>query len=228
MPQPTRPGGSFSRGGRAGGRSRRLAGLGAGIVLVVAALAAIGVTPGHSAEPRPAAGSLAGQLLIASTEMQDPRFAQTVIYMVRHDPSGAQGLVVNRPLGELPLAVLLEQMGMEKKGIQGTVRLHSGGPVDGLRLFVLHTADYVGDGTLSIKDGFALSWEPAILDAIAQGKGPRRVLFAAGYAGWGPGQLEAEMKAGAWTRASADEALIFDTDHATKWDRATARRKIDL
>ena len=216
------------RGRRTGCRSRRPAGLGAGLVLIVAALAAIGVTPGHSAEPRAAAGNLTGQLLVASSEMQDPRFAQTVIYMVRHDASGAQGLVVNRPLGELPLAVLLEQMGMETKGIQGSVRLHSGGPVDGLRLFVLHTADYVGDGTLSIKDGIALSWEPAILGAIAQGKGPRRALLALGYAGWGPGQLEAEIKAGAWVRAAADEALVFDTDHATKWERGTARRKIDL
>jgi putative transcriptional regulator len=91
-----------------------------------------------------------------------------------------------------------------------------------------YTPPTTSDGTLSVKDGIALSWEPAILDAIAQGKGPRRVLFAAGYAGWGPGQLEAEMKAGAWVKASADEALIFDTDHASKWDRATARRKIDL
>ena len=198
------------------------------MVLVVAALAAIGVAPGHSAEPRAAIGNLAGQLLVASPEMGDPRFAQTVIYMVRHDASGAQGLVVNRPLGELPLAVLLEQMGIEKKGTQGTVRLHSGGPVEGLRIFVLHTTDYVGDGTLSIKDGIALTWEPTILGAIAQGKGPRRAMVALGYAGWAPGQLEAEMKAGAWVRASADEALIFDTDHGSKWDRAMARRKIDL
>ena len=211
-----------------GSGSRRSTGLGPGVVLVVAALAAIGVAPGHSAEPRAAVGSLSGQLLVASPEMGDPRFAQTVIYMVRHDASGAQGLVVNRPLGELPLAVLLEQMGMDKTGIQGTVRLHSGGPVEGLRIFVLHTADYVGDGTLSIKDGIALTWEPAILAAIGRGKGPRRAMFALGYAGWAPGQLETEMKAGGWVRAAADEALIFGTDHASKWDRAMARRKIDL
>ena len=160
--------------------------------------------------------------------MPDPRFARTVIYMIRHDASGAQGVVVNRPLREIPLALLLEQMGIESKGVPGTVRLHAGGPVENLRILVLHTAGYAGEGTLAVRDGFAVTWEPDILQAIARGKGPRRMLFAVGYAGWGPGQLEGEMKAGAWVRASADEALLFDDSDETKWERAMARRKIDL
>ena len=90
------------------------------------------------------------------------------------------------------------------------------------------SGDYASAGTLGVKDGIALTFQPDILDAIARGKGPRRALFAVGYAGWAPGQIEAEMKTGAWARASADEALIFDGDHDTKWDRAMARRKIDL
>lgn len=196
--------------------------------LAAVALTAIAVTPGHSAEPRPRPGDLTGQLLVATPEMPDPRFAQTVIYMIRHDSSGAQGLVVNRPLREVPLALLMEQMGMESKGVQQTVRLHAGGPVDTLRILVLHTTGYAGDGTLPVKDGISVTWEPDILRAIAQGKGPRRTLFAVGYAGWGPGQLEAEMKTGAWVRAAADEALLFDGNYETKWDRAMARRKIDL
>jgi len=198
------------------------------VVLVAVALAAIAVTAGGSAQPGAGVGSLAGQFLVATHEMQDPRFARTVIYMVRHDASGAQGLVVNRPLREIPLALLLEQTGIESRGVEGTVRLHAGGPVDVLRIFVLHTGDYASAGTLGVKDGIALTFQPDILDAIARGKGPRRALFAVGYAGWAPGQLEAEMKTGAWARASADEALIFDGDHDTKWDRAMARRKIDL
>jgi putative transcriptional regulator len=224
MPQPPPTRTSFfpTRRGRSGSRWV--------IVLLLAlALAAIASTPGRSQEPRAGTGSLAGQILVATPEMQDPRFARTVIYMVRHDATGAQGLVLNRPLRrEIPLAVLLDQVGMESKGVQGMVRLHVGGPVEVQRVSVLHTAEYVGQGTLSIKDGIALTSEPDILRAIAQGKGPRRALFALGYAGWAPGQLEAEMKTGAWVRASADEALIFDEDYATKWDRAMARRKIDL
>ncbi len=228
MLEPRRTRRSFLHGKPVGAGSRRLSGLATAIALGALALAAIGVTPGRAAERRAVSASLTGQLLVATPEMQDPRFAHTVIYMVRHDANGAQGLVVNRPLRELPLALLLEQMGMERKGVEGTVRLHSGGPVESLRIFVLHTADYAGEGTLSIKDGIALTWEPEILRAIAQGKGPRRALFALGYAGWAPGQLEAEMKAGAWVRASADEALVFDSDYDSKWARATARGKIDL
>jgi putative transcriptional regulator len=198
------------------------------IALCAAALTPLGVTPIASSQPRAVTGSLAGQLLVATPEMPDPRFARTVIYMVRHDQNGAQGFVVNRPLGEVPLSELLQQMRMPSEGVQGAVRLHSGGPVEGLRMFVLHTAEYTGEGTKLIKDGIALTDEPAILGAIAQGKGPRRVLFALGYAGWAPGQLETEIKAGGWVRAPASEALVFDTDSDGKWDRAMARRKIDL
>ena len=208
--------------------TRSRAGLAAAMALCALTLTAIGVTPVRSREPRGATGSLAGQLLVATPEMPDSRFARTVLYMIHHDASGAEGLVLNRPLGEVPLAALLQQMRMQSEGVLGTVRLHSGGPVEGLRMFVLHTAEYTGEGTLLIKDGIALTLEPAILRAIAQGKGPRRAFFALGYAGWGPGQLEAEMKAGAWVRAPAAEALVFDTDYDSKWDRAMARRKIDL
>jgi len=117
---------------------------------------------------------------------------------------------------------------MEGKGVQGTVRLHAGGPVEALRVFVLHTAEYMVEGTLPVKDGIALTFQPDILRAIVEGKGPRRTFFALGYAGWAPGQLEAEMKAGGWVRASADEALVFDSDYDSKWDRAMTRRRVDL
>ena len=185
--------------------------------------------PGHSAEPPPpVVGSLVGQVLVATDDMPDPRFARTVIYMVHHDADGAQGLVVNRPLREIPLAILLEQTGLDNKGVNEMVRLHVGGPVQTFRVFVLHTAEYAGNNTMTVKNGFSLTWDPEILKAIAQGKGPRRKLFIMGYAGWAPGQLEAEMKTGAWVRASADETLVFDDNYDTKWDRAIARRKIDL
>jgi putative transcriptional regulator len=207
-------------------RSGRVSVVPAILAVVSLGLMTLVVTPGRSAEPRPA--SLAGQLLVATSDMKDPRFARTVVYMVRHDENGAQGLVVNRPLREVPLSVLLAQTGMESQGVQGTIRLHAGGPVEALRIFVLHTADYTTEGTLVVKDGIALTWEPDVLRAIAEGKGPRRALLALGYSGWAPGQLEGEMKTGAWVRAPADEALVFDDDYSTKWERATARRKIDL
>ena len=192
------------------------------------ALALLAVTPRIGARAAPPVRDLTGDLLVASDEMRDPRFAHTVIYMVRHDATGAQGVIVNRPTGEVPLAVLLRQMGMSERGATGTIRLHRGGPVEPLRIVVLHTTDYTGEGTTAVKDGIAITFEPAILRAIVDGKGPSRMLFAVGYAGWAPGQLEAEIEAGAWTRAVADRGILFDGDYDTKWDRAIARRKIDL
>jgi len=210
-------------------RRRRLSKLAVALALLGVGLVAVPAEPGHSAEaPPPVIGSLVGQVLVATDDMPDPRFARTVIYMVHHDADGAQGLVVNRPLRDIPLAALLEQTGLDSKGITEMVRLHVGGPVQTFRVFVLHTPEYAGNNTMAVKNGFSLTWDPEILKAIAEGKGPRRKLFIMGYAGWAPGQLEAEMKTGAWVRASADEALVFDDNYDTKWDRAIARRKIDL
>jgi putative transcriptional regulator len=160
--------------------------------------------------------------------MPDPRFARTVIYLIRHDASGAQGVVVNRPLGAIPLALLLEQMGMDTRGAAGSVRLHSGGPVETRRMLVLHSAEYSAEGTLPVKDGIAITWQPEILQAIAQGKGPRRVLFALGYAGWAPGQLDAEIQANGWLSVPADDDIVFASDDDSKWRRALGKLGVDL
>ncbi|HET7875489.1 MAG TPA: YqgE/AlgH family protein, partial [Methylomirabilota bacterium] len=165
---------------------------------------------------------LTGQLLVASPGMRDPRFVQTVIYMARHDGTGAMGLTVSRKVGEAPLAELIERLGMDPAGATGNIAVHWGGPVEPGRGFMLHTAEYAGEGTLPVDERFALTVHPGILRAIAQGQGPRRILFALGYAGWGPGQLEAELDRGDWITVPADEDLVFGQNYDTKWDRATA------
>ncbi len=175
-----------------------------------------------------AAGSLTGQLLVATEDLHDPRFVRTVIYMLQHDAGGAMGLVVNRPVGAAPLARLLEQFGLEGHAASGSIRVHYGGPVEPGHAFVLHTTDYTGDGTRVIKDGIALTMHPEILDALAQGRGPRHVLLMLGYAGWAPGQLEAEIQRGSWITVPSDETLLFDDEAGKKWERATARRKIEI
>ncbi len=180
--------------------------------------------PGAMAQP----GYLAGQLLVAAPGMRDPRFVRTVVFMVSHDAGGAMGLVVNRSLGSASLAGLLKSLGKEKQEIPGDIRIHYGGPVQPRSGFVLHTTDYVRNGTLVVNDGVALTRNLDILPAIAAGKGPRASLFAFGYAGWAPGQLENEIKAKAWVTAPADEQIIFDDKLETKWKRAMARRGIDL
>jgi putative transcriptional regulator len=94
--------------------------------------------------------------------------------------------------------------------------------------FVLHSSDYTGEGTIVVDGGVALSASLDVLKAIAAGKGPARRLFALGYAGWGAGQLEAELAARAWYVVPADEKLIFDDSPDDKWQRAMARRGVDL
>ena len=198
---------------------------------VVAAAVVLGAAL-WAAEPADAQAQtarLVGQLLVATSELEDPRFTRTVIYMVRHDArTGAMGLVVNRQLGEVPMAVLLRQSGLPGEGAKGSVRLHVGGPVEATRIFVLHTDDYAGPDTVRVGNGVAITSEPSILKAIAEGKGPRRARFTLGYAGWAPGQLEAEMKAGYWVVVPSDDAILFDDAYETKWDRAMAKRRINL
>lgn len=173
-------------------------------------------------------GSLAGKLLVATEELRDPRFVRSVIYMVRHDRSGALGVMVNRLLGEAPLTELLTRLELDAKGVSGTVRMHYGGPVEPSRGLVLHTSDYAADGTIPVNDHISLTINPDILRAIGLGKGPRLSLMTFGYSGWSPGQLEGEIARGSWFSIPADESLIFDLNLGTKWERATARRVFEL
>lgn len=168
---------------------------------------------------------LIGQLLVATPEMADPRFEESVIYMISHDQTGATGLVINRPVAEGPLADLLKGLGHESHGVKGTVAIHYGGPVETERLFILHSNDYAAKATMFVGNGLGVTSDSGILQAIARGKGPRQKLFIFGYAGWGPGQLEGEIKTGAWFSIPAESSLIFGGDAEGKWNKALAKRK---
>jgi len=196
------------------------------VVGLVVVLPAVTVSQNGASPPAP--GGLAGQFLVAADAMGDPRFVEAVVLMIRHDATGAMGLVVNRPVGDVPIAKLLEGVGLDGSGVRGSVRLHYGGPVEPRQGLTLHTVDYAIQGTLRIAKGIALTREPEILRAIGAGKGPKRYLIALGYAGWAPGQLEGEIKAGAWIAVPADEALVFDEKYETKWERAMSRGRIEL
>ena len=173
-------------------------------------------------------GFLTGQILIAMPAMADPRFSQCVIYMCAHTPEGAMGLVLNRPVVRPTFADLLKQLKVVPSPPARQVRLCAGGPVENARGFVLHTVDWVGEGSLRVNDELALTASLDVLQAIAGGGGPRECVLALGYAGWGPGQLDREMQENAWLSGPADEPLLFDAEHDTKWRRAFARLNVDL
>jgi putative transcriptional regulator len=176
----------------------------------------------------PGQASLAGQILIASPGLRDPRFDHTVILMVRHSAGGALGIVLNRPLGERPLANLLDAIGEKDSGITGSLRIFSGGPVQPEIGFVIHSTDYHRPETVEIDARVAMTSSREILRDIASRHGPLKMLVAFGYAGWGAGQLENERGQRAWFTAAADTQLIFDADRDKVWDDAMAHRTQDL
>jgi putative transcriptional regulator len=159
--------------------------------------------------------------------MSDPRFAQSVIFLCAHTPEGAMGLILNRPLRKPKFADLLKQLGVEPNPPSREIRLCAGGPVDDNRGFVLHTTDWQTEGSLDVDGTHMLTASLDILKAVAQGGGPAQCLMALGYAGWGPGQLDEEILQNAWLNAQADDVLLFDDGHESKWQRALAKLKID-
>jgi putative transcriptional regulator len=201
-------------------RLARLSLVVAAIFLPAALLNAALPTP----EEAPKHPSLAGQLLVASPEMGDPRFYHAVILVVRHDRNGALGIIINRPVGDRSLVRLLEALGEKDSGVVGSVRIFAGGPVQPEIGFVLHSTDYHRPETLDIDSRVAMTSSPQVLRDIGNRQGPSKSLIAFGYAGWRSGQLEGELGRGDWLTAEDDEKLIFDDNRDEVWDEAMKRR----
>ena len=195
------------------------------VLAVAAVILSAAVFNPASTHSQPAPVSLTGQLLIATPQMGDPRFAGTVILMVKHDQEGAFGIVINRPVGEARLRSI---PGATEIETDRTVRIFYGGPVQPDLGFMLHSAEYQKPRTVAIDGRVALTVSPEVLRDMANGQGPKKTLFAFGYAGWAPGQLEGELRLEAWLTAPADLQLIFDDDREKVWDNAMARRGRDI
>ena len=170
---------------------------------------------------------LSGQLLIAMPGMTDPRFEKSVIYVCAHNSDGAMGLVVNRAIDSLTFPELLQQLEIDPAAGNDSVRVLFGGPVEQARGFVLHSPDYLQDASLVVDENVALTATIDILRAIAEGEGPANCLLALGYAGWGAGQLDSEIKSNGWLSVDADVDLVFGCDLDEKWERAMAKIGID-
>jgi putative transcriptional regulator len=172
---------------------------------------------------------LAGKLLIAMPGLGDPRFDRSVILMCAHSDDGAMGLIVNKTIPDLTFAGLLAQLNIPRTPRGRDIRVHFGGPVERGRGFVLHSADYRarGGGTMAIPGDFAMTATQDILTALARGAGPGEALLALGYAGWGPGQLEAEIARNDWLTADPAADLVFAETDSAKWAQALRRMGID-
>lgn len=170
---------------------------------------------------------LTGSLLVAMPAMSDPRFARSVIFVCAHTPEGAMGLVVNNVAEELSFSAVVKQLSIEPKRNLRGIPVHQGGPVEGGRGFVLHSPDYAHESTLVIDESFALTATVDVLQAIADGEGPARLIFALGYAGWAPGQLDREIQENGWLVLPADAEIVFGADPGAKWQGAMAQLGID-
>lgn len=170
--------------------------------------------------------SLKGTFLLATPQMPDPRFKEQIIYLCSHDDSGAMGFVINQPsphsLADIFTSVGLDAIDREWPPV------YIGGPVEMEAAFFLYSADYVSEQCLEVDCGVRVSRNPQILHDIARGNGPLHFLFLLGYAGWGPGQLEAELGVNGWLSLPAETSILFDTPDRDKWQLAAQRFGIDI
>ena len=168
---------------------------------------------------------LGGRLLIAMPGIGDPRFERAVLFMCAHSPQYAMGITLNHPVEGLSVPDLLGRLGVPVDAPMEERPVLAGGPVDRERGFVLHTDDFEApDSTLTITDSISLTATRDVLDAMADAhRRPRQSVLALGCAQWEGGQLEREIRESVWLSCEADEAIIFDDDYDSKWERALAK-----
>jgi putative transcriptional regulator len=172
--------------------------------------------------------NLTNQFLIAMPSLADPNFSHTVAYVCAHNEDGAMGIVINRPL-DMALGEVLRQMELESEIDEvESMPVYHGGPVQTDRGFILHHSDTEWQSSIRISNNIGIATSRDILQSIAAGKGPKDSLVALGYAGWGAGQLEEEIKDNAWLSGPADLSIIFNTPSEKRWNAAAALLGVDL
>ena len=167
--------------------------------------------------------SVKDHFLIATEKMKDNRFEKTVVAMLENDKDGAWGLVINKPIGSLPIALLIDpslNTSEEREELYKiNIPVFWGGPVETKKIFILHSNEYQSDstnnyGSISISHGYDILFD------IAKNKGPEKSLVILGYSGWGDGQLEGEMERDHWILSDLDPSIIFDEESSRKWRKA--------
>lgn len=171
---------------------------------------------------------LNGQCLIAMPGIQDNRFEHSVIYVCAHTSEGAMGLMINRPIKDLTFSSLLTQLNIEQPSeLSKEPPILTGGPVDVIRGFVLHSPEYTNPATLTMNSLTSLTVTTDIVRDISKGIGPKNFLITLGYVGWGDGQLEQEIKENAWLPIEASTDLLFLLSPEKKWKFALEKMGID-
>jgi putative transcriptional regulator len=163
-------------------------------------------------------------LLLSMPQLQDPNFARTVVLLCDYVPEGAFGLVLNRPT-EMPASTMVRLDPPVDSG--NNLPLHVGGPVEPERGWILLSDQPDEAEYRTIRDGLYLSTSPVLLRKVLQSSPPPRARILAGYAGWGPGQLDQELAQSAWLMGDVDLDLVFDVDPSVMWEMAIRRLGAD-
>jgi len=167
--------------------------------------------------------SVKDHFLVATEKMKDSRFSKTVIVMLENDENGAWGFVINKPLGTIPIASLIDSSLNTSKDreklLKKKIQVFWGGPVDVEEIFILHSTEYRSETTRNYGN-ISVSKDYNILFDIAENKGPEKSLVILGYSGWGSGQLEGEMERDDWILSDIDLNIMFDEESKIKWNKA--------
>jgi putative transcriptional regulator len=171
---------------------------------------------------------LTNHFLIAMPQLADPNFFHSVTYICEHNEDGAMGIVINRPL-DIGLAEVLDQIDI--KGNEKTLKdqiIFMGGPVQPERGFVIHSPAKQWDSSLLVTDDIGVTTSRDILTAIANDQGPEQFVIALGYAGWGNGQLEQEIKQNSWLSGPATKDILFEVPYQQRWEAAASSLGVDV
>ena len=175
--------------------------------------------------------SIKDHFLIATEKMSDDRFQETVVIMLENDKNGAWGLVINKLLGRVPIALLIDpskNTSEEREKLYGiNIPIFWGGPVDVKKIFILHSAEYKNESTKNY-GSISISQDQSILLDMVNNKGPKKSLVIFGYSGWGEGQLEGEMERDHWILSEIDLDITFDEKTNEKWNKAYKKSFIKI
>ena len=168
----------------------------------------------------PTTNSLKGHLLLARPQMHDDIFSRSIIFICSHDADGAVGIIVNRPLESITFLELLNQFHIKSPPHFHDRPIFFGGPVDVNRGFILHPVAQMLESSVAVSDDIALTASLNFFRELLGDAENQRLIVALGYAGWGGGQLEKELKRGTWVHVKATPKILFDTPHEQKWQEA--------
>jgi len=181
--------------------------------ILTALLVAPGLVPAQSTRAQDLA---AGKVLVASRDLNDPNFAETVVLLVRYEKEGVVGLVLNRRT-RIPISRALDEI---KGAKDRSDPIYAGGPVGRSRVMALvRSRTKVEDADHVFGDVYLLTRETALAKAMQSEAQAEAFHVYLGYAGWTPRQLEAEVGLGAWFIFSGDAAMVFAANPQPVWQR---------